>query len=76
VNGTSEKGRTMSVAKVIEISAESPSSFDAALKEGVKKASETVENMKSVWIKDQEVLLKNGDISGYRVHLKVTFALK
>ena len=76
VNGPSEKRHTRSVATVIEIRAVSPASFDAALTEGVKKAAETVENMKSVWRKDQEDLLKNGDISGYPVHLDVTFPLK
>ena len=65
----------MSVAKTIELSAESTQNFDDAIRQGVKKASETLENLKGVWVKDQEVLLSNGSISGYRVHLKVTFQL-
>ena len=63
----------MSFAKTIEISADSTQNFDDAITQGVKKAGETLENMKGVWVKDQEVLLNNGDIAGYRVHLKVTF---
>ena len=66
----------MSVAKVIEISAESTDSFDAAIKAGIKKASETVDNIESAWVKDQVVLAQNGLISGYRVHMNVTFLLK
>ena len=66
----------MSVAKVIEISAESSESFDAAIKAGIEKASSSVENIESAWIKDQVVLLKNGKIDSYRVHMNVTFLLK
>ena len=66
----------MSVAKVIEISSESKDSFDAAIKAGIEKASSSVENIESAWVKDQVVLLQNGLISGYRVHMNVTFLLK
>ena len=66
----------MSVAKIIEISAESADGFDAAIKSGIEKAGTTVENIQSAWIKDQVVLTENGKISGYRVHMSVTFLLK
>ena len=66
----------MSVAKVIEISSESKDSFDAAIKAGIEKASSSVENIESAWVKDQVVLLQNGLVSGYRVHMNVTFLLK
>lgn len=65
----------MSVAKVIEISAESGSSFDDALKQGIREAGKSVKNIKSVWIKDQEVVVANDAIETYRVHLKVTFVV-
>ena len=64
-----------SVAKVIELSAESEKSFDDALKEGIKRANETIRNVRSVWIKDKEVLIENGAPKLYRLHLKVTFKL-
>lgn len=63
----------MSVAKVIEISAESKKGFDDALEDGIKEAGKTVKNIQSVWVKDQEVQVKDNKISSYRVHLKVTF---
>ena len=63
----------MSFAKTVEISADSTQSFDDAIRQGVQKANETLDNMKGVWVKDQEVLLNDGSIAGYRVHLKVTF---
>jgi flavin-binding protein dodecin len=65
----------MSVAKVTEISASSKKSFDDALKVGVKRANKTLKNVKSAWIKDQQVDIKNGKISEYKVLLKVTFVL-
>lgn len=67
----------MSVARITEISADSPKSFDDAIKQGVERANETLKNVKSAWIADQEVSLdSNGNIESYRVRLKVTFVLK
>ena len=65
----------MSIAKVIEISAESPESFDDAIREGIQRASESVENIKGAWVKEQQVVVDNDNIVGYRVDLKVTFVL-
>ena len=66
----------MGIAKVIEISSQSTESFDAAIQEGIKKASKTVDNIESAWIKDHVVLTENGSVSGYRVHMRITFLLK
>ncbi len=65
----------MSVAKIIEISAESPDSFDAAIREGIERAGKTVKHIKSAWVSDQQVEIKNDKSVNYRVHLKVTFVL-
>ena len=66
----------MSVAKTIEISAESKKSFDDAINKGIKAACKSVNNVRSAWVKDQEVLVAGGKIDRYRVSLKVTFVLK
>lgn len=66
----------MSVAKVIEISASSPESFDAAVAEGIRRASKTVKNIQGAWVKEQQVSVKNDQIESYRVNLKVTFLLE
>ena len=67
----------MSVARVTEITASSSKGFDDALKQGVARAAKTLENVKSAWIQDQEVVTNgDGSIKEYRVHLKVTFVLK
>lgn len=66
----------MSVARITEISATSRKSFDDAVKQGVKRASETLDGITSAWVADQEVAVKNGAVSEYRVRLKITFVLK
>lgn len=65
----------MSVAKIIEISAESPDSFEDAIKEGIRRASKTIKNIKGAWVSDQQVEVEANKIVSYRVHLKVTFVL-
>ncbi len=66
----------MSVARITEISATSRKSFEDAVKQGVKRASETLDGITSAWVADQEVAVKNGAVSEYRVRLKITFVLK
>ncbi len=66
----------MSVAKVIEISAESNQSFEHAIRAGIATASKTVRNIRSAWVKEQQVKVDNtGKITSYRVDLKLTFVL-
>ena len=64
-----------SVAKVIEITAESPDSFEDAIRRGIAKASETVEEVRSAWVKEQQVRVEDGRVVGFRVDLKVTFVV-
>lgn len=66
----------MNVAKVTEITAESPESFEHALKVGVERASKTLQNVTGVWIKEQKARVEDGRIIAYRVDMKVTFLLK
>jgi len=67
----------MSVAKVSEIIASSPNSFDDALKVGVARAHKTLKNLKSAWVENQQVKLDGeGQILEYRVQLKITFVLE
>lgn len=65
----------MNIAKVIEIIAESDVSFEAAIHNGITKASKTVQNIKSAWVKEQKVIIKDDRVVRYRVALKVTFIL-
>ena len=66
----------MAVAKVIEIIAGSKVSFDDAIKQGIERASDTVNGISSAWVKEQSVVVDGGKVAEYRVVMKVTFMLK
>ena len=66
----------MSVARVTEITSSSSKSFDDAIREGLARANNTLENVTGAWVKGQEVVAKNGKITEYRVRMKITFVLK
>lgn len=66
----------MSVARVTEISAVSSSSFEDAVKEGIERANKTLRNIESAWVKDMNVMIENGSITGYKVNMAVTFLLE
>ena len=63
-------------ARVTEIIAASPKSFEDAVQVGVVRANKTLQNVKSAWIEDEKVMIVDGKITEYRVALKVTFVLK
>jgi flavin-binding protein dodecin len=65
----------MSVARVTEISARSGKSFEAAINEGIDRAHQTLRNVRSAWIKEQQVDIEDGRIVAYRVNMLVTFVL-
>jgi len=65
----------MKIAKVIEITAESDVSFEAAIHNGITKAAESVHDIKGAWVKEQKVTIEDGHIVRYRVDLKVTFVM-
>jgi dodecin len=65
----------MTVARITEISSVSSVSFQDAIVQGVERANKTLKNVKGAWVKDQEVNIDNGKVTGYKVILKVTFIL-
>ena len=67
----------MTVARVTELKASSSESFDAAIRTGLARANKTLENVRSAWIQDQEIIVNDkGEIAEYRVLMKITFVLK
>jgi dodecin len=66
----------MTVARVTEMSATSDQSFEDAVNLAVKRATSTLRNVESAWVKDQNVLIENGNITGYKVNLAITFVLE
>lgn len=66
----------MTVAKVLELSARSPESFEAAIAHGIDKARESVRNVKEAWIKEQKAIVADdGSVAEYQVDLKITFVV-
>lgn len=63
----------MSVARVSEISAQSPEGFEHAIKEGITYAGKNLGEVKGVWIKEQQATVENGSVSAYRVDMQVTY---
>ena len=67
----------MSVARVTEIKASSKKSFEDAIHAGVARANQTLKNVRSAWIENQEVMVDDsGKITEYRVQMKITFILE
>jgi hypothetical protein len=66
----------MSVAKVIEVTAESTESWEAAAQEAVQEASKTIENIKSLYVKEMLAVTEGDQIVKYRVNAKITFLVK
>jgi flavin-binding protein dodecin len=65
----------MSVAKVSEISATSPKSFEDAIQQGLARAGSTLRHIRGAWIKEQHVRCDEGKVTEYQVNMMVTFVL-
>ena len=66
----------MAVARVTEISSTSPKGFDDAIQQGIARATKTLRNVRSAWVKEQRVDIKNDQVVDYQVNLMVTFVLE
>ena len=66
----------MSVARVTEITSQSPRSFEDAIRQGIRRANATLRNVSGAWVKEQQVAVVDGRITGYRVNMLVTFILE
>jgi flavin-binding protein dodecin len=66
----------MSVARITEISSTSSESFEDAIRQGIARATKTLRQVKSAWIKEQRVEVTDGRITAYQVNLLVTFILE
>lgn len=66
----------MSVARVTEITASSPKGFEDAIRIGIDRAQRTLQNVQGAWVQEQKVIVEDGEITEWRVNMKVTFVLK
>lgn len=65
----------MTIAKIIEISSDSSTSFQDAIEAGIKRAERTVKNVKGAWISEQKLTIDDGKITNYRVIMRVSFVI-
>lgn len=65
----------MTVAKITEITSTSKKGFDDAVENGIKRASKTIHGISGAWVADQEVVVKGGKVTEYKVRMKLTFIL-
>ncbi len=66
----------MSVARVTELSATSDTSFEDAIQQAITRATQTLRGVEGAWVKDMNILIQDGNITGYKVNLAVTFVLE
>ena len=66
----------MSIARVTELSAISEQSFEDAINQAVARATKTLRGVEGAWVKDQNVMIENGNITGYKVNVEITFQLE
>ena len=66
----------MPVAKITELSATSSKSFEDAIQQGIERATKTLRNVRSAWVKEMRVSIANDKISEYQVNIQVTFVLE
>ena len=65
----------MSIARITEISSTSKKSFEDAIQSGVTRATQTLRNVRSAWVKEQQIQIEDGKIAEYQVNLMITFVL-
>lgn len=65
----------MATLKVIEVLAESDEGWEAAAAQALAKASATVHNIRSIYVKELEAKVENDRITRYRINAKISFVL-
>jgi dodecin len=65
----------MSVARITEISSTSTKSFEDAIQKGISRATKTIRNVRSAWVKEQQIKIEKDSINEYQVNLMITFVL-
>ena len=65
----------MAVARVTELSVTSTKGFEDAIQQGIDRATKTLRNVKSAWVKEMRVSVENDKVSEYQVNMQVTFIL-
>ena len=74
-SGAGAKEGPMSIVKMVELSAQSPDSWEEATRQAVERAARTLRNIRSVWVKEFEAVVENEQVTQFRVILKIAFQL-
>ena len=68
--------KIIAIAKVVEVNSSSSKSFEDAIQTGIAKVTETVKNVQGAWINEQKVVIRDNQITEYRVNLKISFLVE
>ncbi len=66
----------MAILKVIEVLANSNTSWEEATQNAVKHASKSVKHIRSVYVQEQSAIVDGDNVTEYRVNVKITFEVK
>ena len=66
----------MAVAKTLEIISSSTESIEAAVRDGITKAAETVHDIQEAWVQGTKAVIRDNKVAEWRVTLKITFIVK
>ena len=66
----------MTIARVTELSAVSEQGFEDAINQAVARATKTLRGVEGCWVKDMNVMIEDGNITGYKVNVEITFQLE
>jgi dodecin len=66
----------MAIVKMIELSAQSSESWEGATRQAVERASRSLRNIRSVWVKEFEAVVDANKVTQFRVILKISFQLE
>jgi len=66
----------MTVARVTELSATSEQSFEDAIDQAINRATSTLRNVEGAHVKDMNVMIENGNLTGYKANLEIVFVLE
>ena len=74
-SGAGVKEQSLSIVKMVELSSQSPHSWEDATRQAVERAAQTLRNIRSVWVKEFEAVVENDQVTQFRVILKIAFQL-
>ncbi|HSG30591.1 MAG TPA: dodecin family protein [Thermodesulfobacteriota bacterium] len=66
----------MAVARITEVIGSSTKSWDDAVNNALKRANKTLRGLTGIEVTKMNAHIKDGKISEYRAHIKITFILE